>query len=91
LLLILPDILNDYAGKDGAHNILNDYASKYGEHHCEFPLQPNEYKKFHCVLRRISTHLTFLKESCSPGLARWFAIKLHNSNNFGQYISTLQQ
>jgi len=68
-------------------NILNDYADQYGEHYCEFSLQPNEYKKCYCVLRSIGSHLTFLKKSCSLGLARWFAIKLHNSNSFGQNIN----
>jgi len=28
------------------------------------------------------SHLTFLKKSCSLGLARWFATKLHNSQSF---------
>jgi len=53
--------------------IFRDYVGRYGEHYFKFSLQPNEYKKCHCVLPNNCSHLTFLKKSCSLGLVRWFA------------------
>jgi len=58
--------------------IVRDYAGRYGEHYCKFSLQPNEYKKCYCVLPNNCSHLTFLKQSFSLGLARWFATKPQN-------------
>jgi len=36
--------------------IFGDYAGRYGEH-CKFSLQPNEYKKYYCVLPNNCSHL----------------------------------
>jgi len=66
--------------------IFKDYAGWYGEHYCKFSLQPNVYKKCYCVLPKNCSHQTFLKKSCSLGLARCFATKLHNSQRFGQFV-----
>jgi len=62
--------------------IFRDYVGRYGEHCCKFSLQPNEYKKCYCVLPNNCSRRTFLKKSCSLGLGRWFATKLHNSKSF---------
>jgi len=62
--------------------IFRDCVGRYGEHYCKFSLQPNECKKYYCVSPNNCSHLTFLKKSCSLGLARWFATKLHNSRSF---------
>jgi len=48
-----------------------------------FPIatQPNECEKCYCMIGNNGLHLTFLKTSCSVGLARWFPAKLHNSKS----------
>jgi len=64
---MLLEIFMDYAGRYGIANI---YCSEMNIKIC------------YCVSLNNCSHLTFLKKSCSQGLARWFDTKLRDSKCF---------